>query len=259
MRNNIEIIFTLGLMDLKLKYRSSKLGFLWSFIKPLLQFVVYYIVFAVFLKVGKGNSYPLTLFLGVLIWGFFTEGTSLGMNSYLGKKSIVTKINVNKILMPIAAYVTPALNFLLNFLVFFVLYMVFSFNDFLNLHLGALLLFLLMFIDIGIIIISLNVILANLNSIFRDVQNIWELVLQYGVFMTPIIYPLPIPDKYLTLYFGSNVLAFPIELIKCQFFVYETKIFDMHIIAAHICSLIILAVVATIVHKKMSDKVADYL
>lgn len=259
MRNSLEIILTLGIMDLKLKYRSSKLGFLWSFLKPLLQFVVYYIVFSVFLKVGKGSDYPLMLFLGVLIWGFFTEGTSLGMNSYLGKKAIVTKINVSKILMPVAAYVTPALNFLLNFLIFFTLYVCFSFHNLSNLSPVGVGLLLLMFLDIGVIIVALNVILGNLNAIFRDVQNIWELILQYGVFMTPIIYPLPVPDQYLVPYFFTNVLAFPIELIKMQFFVYETKIMDSYIIIAHIVSLLILCAVAAIVHRKISDKVADYL
>ena len=258
-KNNLEIVAVLGFMDLKLKYRSSKLGFLWSFLKPLLQFVVYYLVFAVILNVGQGSDYPLTLFLGVLIWGFFTEGTSLGMNAYLGKKSIVTKINVNKILMPIASYVTPALNFLLNFIIFAVLYAFFSFDNLMSLTVGNIALFLLMFLDIGIIIVSCNTILANLNAVFRDVQNIWELVLQYGVFMTPILYPLPIPDEYIVPYFATNVLAYPIELIKCQFFDYNTKIFNEHVLLVHLCSLVVLMAVAAVIHRKMSDKVADYL
>lgn len=259
LKNNIEIVLTLGLMDLKLKYRSSKLGFLWSFLKPLLQFVVYYLVFAVFLKVGKGNEYSLMLFLGVIIWGFFSEGTSLGMNAYLGKKAVVTKINVNKILMPIAAYVTPAINFILNFIIFILLFMIFLFDDFSKINFENVVLFILMFVDLGIIIVTMNIILANLNALFRDIQNIWELILQYGVFMTPIIYPIPVPDKYLIAYFAVNVLAFPIECIKSQLFNYDTKIFNVDIIIAHIVSLFILITLATLIHKKISDKVADYL
>lgn len=259
MKNNIEIILILGVMDLKLKYRSSKLGFLWSFLKPLLQFIVYYIVFAMFLKVGEGVDYALMLFLGVLIWGFFVEATSLGMNAYLGKKSIVTKINVKKILLPIASYVTPAFNFILNSCIFILLYILLSYHNFSNVTWINIIVSLLMFIDLGLIIIALNMILTNLNALFRDVQNIWELILQYGVFMTPIIYPLPVPVEYLNVYFFFNVLAYPIEVIKSQFFTYNTQVYNDGILFVHILSLVILWTIATYIHNKLSDEVADYL
>lgn len=261
LKNKLEIVATLGVMDLKLKYRSSKLGFLWSFLKPLLQFTAYYIVFALVLKIGKGAAYPLTLFLGVLMWSFFTEGTSLGLNSYLGKKAVVTKINVDKILIPVAAYVTPAMNFILNMTIFICIYIAASLNDsiFEQITICNICMALLSFIDIGVIIIALNIILANLNALFRDIQNIWELFLQYGVFITPIIYPLPVPDKYLTLYFFANVVAYPIELMKKQFFIYDTKIFNDGVLFAHIASVSILCLIACCVHKKISYKVADYL
>lgn len=261
LHNYLEIVMVLGIMDLKLKYRSSKLGFLWSFLKPLLQFCVYYIVFAIFFHVGEGRSYALLLFLGVITWGFFCDGTGLGMNSYIGKKSIVTKININKVLMPIAAYITPALNFLLNFMMFFALYVALDFDEFCRLSIGKILTLLLVFLDMGVIIVALNIILANINALFRDVQNIWELVLQYGVFMTPILYPLPVPDQFLFPYFSINVLALPIEIAKAQLFQYNTKIYtDFFLfLAGHLVVVFALCLIAKAIHSKFSDKVADYI
>ncbi len=261
LHNYFEIVMILGIMDLKLKYRSSKLGFLWSFLKPFLQFCVYYVVFAIFFHVGEGNSYALLLFLGVIIWGFFCDATGLGMNSYIGKKSIVTKINVNKVLMPVAAYITPALNFLLNFSIFFLLYILFDFEEFCRLSFSKIIILCMIFVDMGIIIVALNIILANINALFRDVQNMWDLILQYGVFVTPILYPLPIPDNLLLPYFSFNVLALPIEVAKAQLFQYNTKVFtDFYpFLIGHIVIAITLCSLAKIVHGKFSDKVADYI
>ena len=75
MEHNKEVLVTIAKMDLKLKYQNSKLGFLWSFLKPLLQFCAYYTVFQVILHVNDSPDYPLRLLLGGLLWSFFVEAT----------------------------------------------------------------------------------------------------------------------------------------------------------------------------------------
>lgn len=111
MFKNKEILFVISQMDLKTRYQNSKIGFLWSFLKPLLQFFAYYTVFKVFLKIDVSEDYPLRLFLGVLLWNFFVEATGNGLNSYIGKKSIVTKIKIDKEILPVASYLTALMNF----------------------------------------------------------------------------------------------------------------------------------------------------
>ena len=259
-RNNIEIILILGLMDLKLKYQNSKLGFLWSFIKPLLQFGVYYTVFTVFTKIGTGEYYPLRLFLGILIWVLFSESTGLGLNSYIGKKAIVTKIKVKRFLLPLAAYLTPLINFLLNFMIFLVLYFLIYPVSEKTYNLLDVAIFIISLISISIITVSFNLILANLNGFFRDIQPIWELVLTYGVFLTPIIYPIPIPEKYSVLYYSTNLIAFPLENIKSVFFDSTPKLyFNLELLLAHSIFTIVLLLIALKVHFKLNDKVIDYL
>lgn len=259
-RHNIEIIYTMSTTDLQLKYQNSKLGFLWSFIKPLLQFFTYYIVFGVILHYSDSPDYPLRMFLGILIWVFFTEGTSMGLGSYLGKKTIITKIQVKKELIPISGYFTAAISYFLNMLIFLLMYHLFT-PDFAKMYsLEHLLIFLLSFLALSIFILDFNLILANLNALFRDIQTIWEIVLMYGCFLTPIMYTLPIPEQYMPLYLFVNPLVLPIESIRTVFFQTDVRLWEnTSYLLAYLTAILFWTGLAYWINRKLRDKVADYL
>lgn len=260
LKHNFEVIYTLSTMDLKLRYQNSKLGFLWSFLKPLMQFITYYIVFGVILRYSDSADYPLRMFLGILLWTFFTEGTSMGLTSYLGKKSIITKIKVKKELMPVSAYVTAAIGYFLNMLIFLAMYVVFKRDAFFLFSLKNWGKFIILFTGLSLFILALNIILANINAIFRDIQTIWEIILMYGCFLTPIMYTLPIPEKFMALYIFVNPLVMPIESIRTIFF--ETNVFLWRVpqyLFAYIASIVFWILIAFLVDKKLKGKVADYL
>lgn len=254
-----ETIFTLATMDLKLKYQNSKIGFLWSFLKPLLQFCAYYTVFQIILKVSDSPDYPLRLFLGILIWSMFTDSTSNGMMSYLGKKSIVTKIKIEKAILPVSSFLTAALNFLLNMIIFLVLYHIFS-ADFARMYsFMNLVIVIISFLLLSIVLVSMNIILATLNALFRDIQSIWEIVLMYGVFLSPIMYTLPIPEKYLGPYYFLNPIAFPLENIRSVFFDSPLLWSNINYSVFYIAGVLCWVFLAYIVNLKLQTKVADYL
>lgn len=259
-KHNYEVIYTLSTMDLKLRYQNSKLGFLWSFLRPFMQFVTYYIVFGVILRYSDSADYPLRMFLGVLLWTFFTEGTSMGLSSYLGKKSIITKIKVKKELMPISAYMTATIGYFLNMLIFLAMYIVFKRDISFMFHLTNWIKFIGFFLGLSLFTLAMNIILANVNAIFRDIQTIWEIILTYGCFLTPIMYTLPIPEKFMTLYIFVNPLVMPIESIRTIFF--ETEVFlwrTPNYLIAYIGSIIFWMLMAAFVDKKLKGKVGDYL
>lgn len=260
LRNSFEVLFVLSLMDLKLKYQSSVLGFFWSFIKPLLQFLVYLIIFKYIIKINTDESFTLKLFFGVLIWAWFAEGTSLGLNAFLGKRSIITKVKINKLMPPVAAYLTQTVNYFLNFSVFLVTYLLFAKSFPENMFtLSNLLIVVVSFTSISLLILSLNLILANLNALYRDIQPIWELVLMYGIFLTPIIYQIPIPHNAEALYYSINLIALPITNLKSVFFTTQPRIDDPMILLSYFCSLFLLCFCAYWVHKKLSYKAVDFL
>ena len=252
-----EILFTISQMDLKTRYQNSKIGFLWSFLKPLLQFFAYYTVFRVFLKIDVSEDYPLRLFLGVLLWNFFVEATGNGLNSYIGKKSIVTKIKIQKEILPMAAYLTAFMNFLLTMVIFIIMFVIqkkvimTSFFSLLN--------FIFFLMLYSILIISINIILSTVNVLFRDLQNIWDIVLTYGVFLTPIIYTIAIPKAYLKIYYFVNPLAYPIEEMKASFFGVSGVWQSPAHLLSFILSVIFWVLIALIVRKRLGLMVADYL
>lgn len=259
-KHNSEVVFTLAVMDLKLRYQNSKMGFLWSFFRPLLQFVTYYIVFGLILHYSDSADYPLRLFMGVLLWSFFTEATSMGLGSYIGKKSIITKVQTKKELLPIAAYCTAAISYMLNMGIFLVAYHIAT-PDFLKIYsFHNLIVLILSLASLSIFILSVNLILANINSLFRDIQPMWEIILTYGCFLTPIMYTLPIPDKLLPLYYFADPIAFPLECLRTIFFSTEMYLWENpRYLLAYCAAIVLWPIIAFIVNEKLKNKVADYL
>ncbi len=257
---DIQTLSIMGYMDLKLRYQNSALGFLWSFLKPLLQFTVYYIIFGKVLHVGSGNEYALRLFLGVLIWAWFSESTNNGLNTFINKKQIVTKIKINKLIPIYAAYFTSTINFLLNFMVFLIIYLIFMYTKIDGINLQKLLLFFYSFACLSISIICLNILLAVINIFFRDLQQIWEIVLMYGIFVTPVIYQLPIPKQYEVYYYSINILAMPLQNLRSVFFSSQLSLIgNIPIMIGYHIMLAFMILLSMVVYNKYAKHVVDYL
>ena len=189
--NYSQILWSLAKTDFKMRYHGSILGYLWSLIKPLLIFAVLYLVFSVLMRWDIPN-FQLYLLLGIIIWNFFAEGTMMGLNALVSKSNLIKKIYFPRILVVIASICSSFLTLLINFLIFFLVY----FLSELNFHLG-LLLFPIYLVLIFLLVIGLSFILSILQAKFKDTSQIWEVFLQAGFFLTPIIYPISfIPESY---------------------------------------------------------------
>lgn len=80
--------------DFKLRYQGSTLGYLWSLLRPLALFVILYIVFAKFLKIGDSiPNYPVYLLVGIVIWNYFAEVTGGSVGAIVGRGDLIRKIN----------------------------------------------------------------------------------------------------------------------------------------------------------------------
>lgn len=250
-------------MDLKLKYQNGVLGFFWSLLKPLIQFAAYYTVFGLVLKIGKTNYYPEELFLGILTWAWFSEATNLGMSSFINKKPIITQIAGNKLYPPIAAFLTPSMNYCLNLLIFFLAYIGFTHGGLFPQTKYSFLLGTVVFLEsiltLGLIIISMNILLAYLNARYRDIQAIWELVIMYGIFVMPVFYVLPIPPEYQGLYFTFNPLALPLLLLKSVFFPIQLPQLTFLAQCSHWIFIGILFYCSQLIHAKLKSTIADFI
>lgn len=210
--NYKELIWALAKTDFKLRYHGSVLGYLWALLKPLLTFTVLNFVFSsVFNPRGTGaDTYSLQLLVALMMYYFFSEGTSAGMSSLLSKSQLVTKIYVPRWTIIVASTINATLIFLMNLLVIALFFAIKGFMP----SIGAIFMFLLFSIFIYVIVLSFALITAPLYVKFRDLSMIWEVLLMIIMYISPIIYPLAtLPAKYHQ-FILLNPLAFIIHFTK---------------------------------------------
>lgn len=179
-----ELIRELALTGFKLKYHGSFFGYLWSLMKPLFLFLILYFVFNSVFKLGKAvPNYPIYLLLGVTMWGFFAETTSMCMTSIVGSGDLIRKVYFPRIVLPIAMSLTAFITLLLNLLV------VFGFMIYLKVPIHFDLIYLpLVLIEYYIFTLGASFFLAAIYVKFRDIGPIWEVACQALFYATPIIY-----------------------------------------------------------------------
>ncbi len=108
----------LVITDFKLRYQGSFLGYVWSLLKPLALFVILYIVFTKFLRIGNDiPHYAVYLLLGIVLWNFFSEATSGSISSIVGKGDLLRKINFPKYVIVMASSFSALINLFLNFII----------------------------------------------------------------------------------------------------------------------------------------------
>lgn len=187
-KQNRALLSELVRTDFKLRYQGSVLGYAWSLLRPLLIFVILYVVFVKFLKLGNGvPHYPIYLLLGIVLWNFFNEMTIQSTTSIVGRGDLIRKIRIPRWMIVFSSSLSALINLGLNLIVVAV-FMIVNRVDLL----GTLPLALLAIVEVYFFALGISLFLSALFVKFRDVSYIWEVVLQAGFYLTPILYPLSI-------------------------------------------------------------------
>ncbi len=183
---NRAILREMVVTDFKIRYQGSALGYLWSLLKPLFMFAILYGVFTYVFKLGDSvPHYPVYLLLGIVLWNFFTEATMTGLSSVVGSGDLIRKISIPRYLIVVASSASAFINLLLNLIVVFV----FAFLNGVEIRVEWLFLPLII-LEVFVFSQAIAFFLSALYVKFRDINYIWELILQAGFYATPIIYPL---------------------------------------------------------------------
>jgi lipopolysaccharide transport system permease protein len=209
-----DLIKMLTISDLKIKYQSSALGFIWSMLNPLLMMLVLYVVFNN--AFGQGKDFALYILIGIMTWRFFSSGTSEAMNSIVGKPNLVTKIFIPRQILVLSSMFSSFISSLLEFLVLFALLFIFGvkFTLFIALFPFIHLIYFILIYGIGLA-------LASTYVYYRDLTQIWDVILQLGFFLSPIVYPLSaVPPDYIQLYVFNPITT--IMLIYRDIMLYAT-------------------------------------
>lgn len=182
-----ELIGLLVGREVKSRYKDSKLGFVWSLVRPLLQLAIYYIAIGKILGASRMiPDFAVFVFIGLTIWGLFAEILSTGTSSLLSNAGLVKKVYVPREVFPLSAVGAAVVNFFMQFLV-----LVFA-TVFLS-TVKPSLSFELLYVPLStvtIIVFGMAVILftSALNVYLRDMQYLVEVALLLMFWLTPIVY-----------------------------------------------------------------------
>jgi ABC-2 type transport system permease protein len=189
--------------DFKLRYQGSVLGYMWSLLRPLAIFLIMYVVFLKFLRFNYGVDHSTVyLLLGIVLWNFFTEVTSTGLGSIVGKGDLLRKINFPKYVVVLAVSFSALINLLLNFVVI----AVFMLAD--HVDIGPRILWAIPLLgELFVIALAFAFLLSAVFVKLRDMSYIWEVVLQGAFYATPIFYPLVLVPVQYAKYMMLNPLA----------------------------------------------------
>ena len=185
-KQNKALLSELVRTDFKLRYQGSVLGYAWSLLRPLLLFLILYVVFVKFLKIGNSiEHYPVYLLLGIVIWNFFLEMTVQSLGSIVGRGDLIRKIKIPRWMIVFSSSISAVINLLLNLVVIIIVMLI----NHVNLLVTALWLPLIL-IEVYLFALGLSLFLSAMFVKYRDVGYIWEVILQAGFYLTPILYPL---------------------------------------------------------------------
>ncbi len=192
-RESFIILRELVKTDFLLRYQGSFLGIAWSVLKPLMLFCVMYVVFVKFLRFSDGtDSFPLVLLLGISMWNFFTESTTMGLCSITTRGDLLRKINFPKYIIVVSATINALICMSINLGVVIIACILSGVQFTVNVFWLPINLLQLYLLSLGVALL-----LSTLNVYFRDAQHIWEVVLQGLFYATPIIYPLSMVEQKL--------------------------------------------------------------
>lgn len=185
-----DFIWTLIRTDFKVRYHGAVGGFLWALGKPLVIFTVLYTVFR-FLFPASG--YRDSLLMGILLWTFFSEATHSGLMALARKNFLVTKAKFPLWILVVTAMANATLTLIVYAIAIIV---VVSMSHGVP-SLGALCLFVVYLAAYCIIVFGFSLGACVLYPRFRDLDQIWDVILQAGFFLAPIMYPIStLPERY---------------------------------------------------------------
>lgn len=238
--------------DVKLKYRRSYLGVLWTLLNPLLMMMVLTIVFSTLFE-KRIENFPVYLLTGRLLFDFYSQGTKDSMNSIIGSSSLIKKVYIPKYVFPISKVLSAFVNlgFSLSALVIVMVVTGVDFNP-------TLILFPLPLIFLLIFTMGISLIISSYTVFFRDIKHLYGVFLTALSYLTPLFYPAEsIENSIYHIILRCNPLYYFINMFR-KIVLYNTVPTLHNIVVCAIISITAL-VIGLIVFYKKQDKFILYI
>lgn len=248
-----ELFYFFTWRDIKIKYKQTVLGFLWSILQPLLMMTIFTFFFGRALQIPSQNlPYPVYVFSGLLVWNLFASGLTNASNSMINNAGIIKKIYFPRLIIPISSILVAVFDFLMAFFLF-ILILIYYQQPVMWL---ALLVWPLALLVSVIATLGMGAWLAALNVKYRDFRYVIPFLVQVLFFLTPVIYPISLLKYPLLQY----VLALSPMYAAVELFRYPLTgvIVNPAFFNLSLASGLVLLVIGVLYFKKTEDFFADF-
>lgn len=249
--NYRELLKTNVKKEIRGKYKNSFLGVLWSFLNPLLQIIVYAIVFQMILKNPKEN-YAIFICCGLIPWTFFASTISRAAFTMVENGNILKKVYFPREILPISVVTSEAINFLISTII------IIAFVVFGGLGISKYIVFYpLVLIAQYILLIAISLIVSSVSVYVRDLQHLIGVALQLLFYATPIVYAAEaIPENFRWM-LQLNPMTYIIDAYRDIF--YNQTMIDVMPLIILIGISLVLCVVGYIIFNKLQKGFAEQL
>lgn len=250
-RKYIPLLQQLVLRDLKIKYRRSFLGYLWSLMNPLLMMWILTMIFSYVFRFDIPN-YPLYLITGQIVFGFFSESTTVAMSAVLSNAGLLKKVYLPKFVFPLASVISSFVNMLFSLVAIFIVMVATDVSlqpTLLFLPLGLVILF--------VFSVGIGLALSSLSVYFRDMFHLYGVLTTAWSFATPIFYPVNIIPEDLRYILYYNPLYYILDFFR-KIILYDTVPDGSDIMLCIAISCISL-VVGISIFRKLQNKFVMYI
>lgn len=178
-----ELFYILSWRDLKVRYKQTIIGALWSILRPLLTMIVFAFVFGNIagLAVADGPPYSILVFAGLLPWQFFANALAESSNSLIGNSNLVSKVYFPRMIIPASSVITTLVDFAISFVIMVALMFIYGFVPPVQILLLPIFILMVFFAAFGV-----GLYITALNVKYRDFRYIIPFIIQYGIYITPV-------------------------------------------------------------------------
>ncbi len=247
-----DMVFELTHRELRGKYKGSVLGFLWTYINPLMQILVYAFVFSQIFKSGI-EKFHLYLIVSMFPFNFFTGGVIQGLGSIRYQGDLVKKVYFPRQVLPIVSLTVNFVNLLISFAIIYSILLVSGWGIALRLQWWLIPVMIIeYFFSLG-----LAFFLSAVEVYFRDIEHIVSVVMMIWMYVTPMFYSIDIiPEKYLPMFYWNPMLYI---IGMYQQILYYKRVPDMLYMAKAAGFAIAVVIIGSVVFKALEKRFAEEL
>jgi lipopolysaccharide transport system permease protein len=188
-----ELLYFFTWRDLKVRYKQTMVGAAWAIFQPFVTMVVFTIFFSKLAGVPSDNvPYPIFVYSGLLFWQFFSSALGDTSNSLIANQAIITKVYFPRLILPLSTVLTKLVDFFIAAVILVLMMFYYGFVP----KLESIIVIPLVLIISFMASVGLGLVLAAVNVKYRDVRYALPFFIQMLLFVTPVIYPASIAQKY---------------------------------------------------------------